>query len=143
MKLFRKISKIFQYLPILWKDEEYDYWYILSLLKFKLSRTLKYFETSEITHTTFVIRDLKLAIKLIDIINNESECDSYVNISNIESYKPKHYLIELIQKNKENEILKSVNDNRIEIIIKDCVYIQKANYILWNLFRNRLETWWD
>ena len=38
-KVVRFIGKVFAYLPVLWRDEDYDYGHILSLLKYKLKRT--------------------------------------------------------------------------------------------------------
>jgi hypothetical protein len=40
-RLFNKIIKIFQYIPLLWKDEDWDYSYLLELIKFKLKRIKK------------------------------------------------------------------------------------------------------
>lgn len=37
-RVFRFISKLFAYVPLLWKDEDYDYGHILSLLRYKLKR---------------------------------------------------------------------------------------------------------
>ena len=38
-KIVRFVGKVFAYLPVLWRDEDYDYGHILSLLKYKLKRT--------------------------------------------------------------------------------------------------------
>lgn len=40
-KIIKKIIKIFEYIPILWNDEDYDFEYLLMLLKYKLQRISK------------------------------------------------------------------------------------------------------
>jgi hypothetical protein len=38
-RVYRKIRKIVQWIPLLWEDEDWDYNYILTVLDYKLSRT--------------------------------------------------------------------------------------------------------
>ena len=38
-RIVRFVGKVFAYLPVLWRDEDYDYAHILSLLQYKLKRT--------------------------------------------------------------------------------------------------------
>ncbi len=37
-KLFRFIKRLFAYLPVLWRDEDWDYLYLLRLMQFKIKR---------------------------------------------------------------------------------------------------------
>lgn len=40
-RFFKKIQKIFEYLPVLWKDEDWDFDYLLTLIEFKAKRIAK------------------------------------------------------------------------------------------------------
>lgn len=40
-KIIEKIIKIIQYIPILWRDEDWDYEYLLDLISFKLNKMKK------------------------------------------------------------------------------------------------------
>ena len=35
---FNKIIRLFQYIPIIWKNEDWDYYHLISLIEFKLKR---------------------------------------------------------------------------------------------------------
>lgn len=39
--IVRKISRVFQYIPVVWNNEDWDYYYLFILLKYKLSRMRK------------------------------------------------------------------------------------------------------
>ena len=37
-RLFNKIIRLFQYIPIIWENEDWDYYHLISLIEFKLKR---------------------------------------------------------------------------------------------------------
>ena len=39
--MIRKLIRLYQWLPVIWKDEEWDYNYLLDIIKYKLSRMEK------------------------------------------------------------------------------------------------------
>ena len=71
-----KNKKFKQYEKILRKDGDYDYGYLLVLERFKLKRMIKSFEEASHPHVSieFTIRDMKMCVKLIDIILEEDAC---------------------------------------------------------------------
>ena len=44
---FASIARVFSYLPVIWKDRDWDYGFLLDLLEFKLKRIKKYFLESK------------------------------------------------------------------------------------------------
>ncbi|MCW4118936.1 hypothetical protein ONT17_09280 [Prevotella copri] len=65
----RKNNTVRAYKSILQKDKDWDYGFLLNLEKKKLQRMYAYFSTSEIAYgDELVARDLRICIKLIDII---------------------------------------------------------------------------
>jgi len=47
-KFFQKIKRVFQFIPIAWNDEDWDYDYLLELIKFKCEKMRSYFRKSNI-----------------------------------------------------------------------------------------------
>lgn len=69
-RFFEKISKIISYLPILWQDEDWDYEYLLVLMKFKLKRMRDVIYSNDIV-TKDEKRNIVISInQTIDHINN-------------------------------------------------------------------------
>lgn len=65
----KRRTPVSAYKKLLEKDKDWDYCYLLMLEKKKLQRMYNYFSTSEIAYSDeFVARDLRICIKLIDII---------------------------------------------------------------------------
>lgn len=54
---FRKIRKIVQYIPILWRDTDYDWAAILTLLAYKLQRTREHIVEHDIVMDAVEIHD--------------------------------------------------------------------------------------
>ena len=115
-RTIRKIKNIIRWLPVLWKDSDWDYYYIFEILKTKLKfqsehfRKFGYHESSE--------RDaekMALCTRLIDKVQNES------------------YMDELI--NKDDFTAKDI-DNALH-------KHDKAKRILFKLLEQNIEQWWN
>ena len=74
MKIFfGKIIKIFQYLPLLWKDEDWDFQYLLDLIEFKLKRIKKCIRQNNII-VEHEINEIEQGInKTLDAINKYND----------------------------------------------------------------------
>lgn len=70
-RFLRKIRRIFEYLPVIWKNEDFDHHYIFTLLKYKLERTKKSFKESKIYDHSINIQKIETAIRLLDIVIEE------------------------------------------------------------------------
>lgn len=154
---FRSLKRSCKYFKIMWSNHSYDYGYLLELEREKLKDMYKYFSTANIIEDEWVLaRDCKLAIALLNIIlEDDSSYDvyfakgakigegryvirKYVNDSNIDRFLHrdicKRYRIESSKKNK---------DNKIPIIVRDELRVEKA----WNLYcklrEYSLRSWWD
>lgn len=74
-KFINKIVKICKYLPILWKDEDWDYEFILILLKHKLQRTRDCIDNNKIIIDEERCAVCKQINQTLDHINNYLEAD--------------------------------------------------------------------
>lgn len=114
----------------------FDYSFVLSLEKQALIRMYEYFKVSRIAEGNEVVeKDLKLALKLLDIV---LEIDSVYN-SRAEGFIYRHINI----KNWKRFCPKAVRINLDSLIFKDYLRREKAWY-LYNKFRfERMRTWYD
>ena len=70
---FTKILKLISFLPVLWKDEDWDYEYLLILLRTKLIWMKKYFTNSHI-----IVDEERLKI-IQEVENTIEEINSFLN----------------------------------------------------------------
>jgi hypothetical protein len=112
---YKRIKNIIRWVPILWKDRDWDYWHTFEILKTKLKFQSKHFrkhgyhESSE--------RDaeqMELCIRLIDKVQNE------------------YYLDEVLRQDFTDEVM-------INAINKH----DKAKRILFKLLEQNIEKWWN
>lgn len=138
--LFDYIKNIIKWSPILWKDKNYDYFYILEVLKFKIENTSEYIEK----HKRYIgferdVERMNTCVRLIDKIQNQSyefECSSLLGKST-EEYIEKYPLT-------YKSALKSIDKNNPCIAYKMCeIRHKKALRILFRLLEENIENWWD
>ena len=115
-RMIRKIKNVLRWLPIIWRDENWDYYHIYEILKWKLkfmSNAIR--ENGNHTMAEYDANRMMLAVRLIDKIQNED------------------YLTEMI------------NDDdltREKIIAAERKH-NKAKRILFKLLNQNIERWWD
>ena len=47
MRIFRKLKRLIDFIPVIWKSEDYDYRYALDIFKFQLLRLADYIESQD------------------------------------------------------------------------------------------------
>lgn len=146
-----KIKKIIQgfknliiYLPVIWKDRDFDYYYTLEILHFKLKKQWNYFEKNG--YTDYGVEKLKIAINLLEKIQTEYYFEEAYNATITSQKEVKKYL----QNNKT--ILKKLNLKITENTQKGdeyyyCMLIQeykqkKCEELFFELFKRYYKTWW-
>ena len=112
----RRLINLFRWIPIIWKDEQWDYYHIFEILKHKLlftaEHTRKYGYHINSNHDA---NRMMLCVRLIEKVQNED------------------YLIELINDD---------NLTREKIIAAERKHF-KAKRILFKLLEQNIEQWWD
>lgn len=155
-KYYEKFRRIFVYIPVLWKDNEWDYGYLLELEQFKLKQMCRWYENNDygvsITGKD-VYNEMKLAISLLDIIldkedwwtitdrkrisedgeyiptpNEDYILKKYVNIGNYKRFIP--YVTDMSMRNCPN-------------LWKTELRPMKAWYLYHRLRKERMQEWWD
>jgi hypothetical protein len=164
-QLFRDIKRyihnIIKWSPILWRDRDYDYWYILDSLQFKIKNTSKYIAKHK--HYAGYKRDVErmnLCVRLLDKIQNnfykfeyqdfctnkvtilhdvETECELVKEISSSEHLneyfnKYKREYKKIFDKEKTPVWNAVLLGNSIE---------NKARRILFKIIEENIFNWWD
>lgn len=131
-----EFNKFLRFWEVIKKDRNWDFDFILDLLKAKLIDIRDYYKKSGYQ---FTYRSINMALGILDIYKREGEDREghykdrdyldYVNTKNAKRYFGKREL-EYLSKG-ENSCLKSSLRKR------------KSWHVLWLYFEHRMETWWD
>lgn len=115
-RIVRRTKNVLRWLPIIWKDEQWDYYYIFEVLKHKL--VIMSDEISRAGNHEMAEYDasrMRLAIRLIEKVQNED------------------YLMEMID---DDDLTKE------KIVAQERKH-KKAKRILFKLLDQYIERWWD
>jgi hypothetical protein len=154
----KKNKKFKQYEKLLRKDGDYDFGYLLVLERFKLKRMVKSFEEASHPHVgiEFTIRDMKMCVKLIDIVLEE---DAYMETYMEDNYGPNGKIKisvgedNILQVNRADGWEKIpthvnvrnhrrfgwVNEPEVFVLME---YRRVKALRLYNKIRNRIFSWW-
>ncbi len=110
VRTYNKIIKLFQYLPVIWKNEEWDHSYLFILLQYKIKRMRMYHEKVQ-GHIGWEIqvKDMKRCEELLDNIINEIHEDVSVPGDILTYIKA-----DLLRKKDKEEILRILIDKTDE-----------------------------
>jgi len=114
-QFFRNINNLIRWFPIIWKDRDWDHYYILEIFKHKLIFMSKNIRNGSHTLAEYDANKMMLCVRLIEKIQNEHYIDELINDDEL-----------TIEKVKEAE--KKHN---------------KAKQILFKSLEQNIERWWD
>ena len=115
-RIIRRIRNIFRWLPIIWKDEQWDYYHILEILKQKLIFTAEHTRKYGYHVSSKYDADrMMLCVRLIEKVQNEEYVEVLINDDNLTTEKINTAY------NKHN----------------------KARKLLFNILEQNIEQWWD
>lgn len=135
IRFFKRIKKTIQWLPVIWKQEDWDHYYILELLKYKLERMVKLWEKNK--HYVGYENDvkwMKTCIRLIDKIDEDYTIEMYdeeVQI-NKKLYYAKYPLIYKKYKNKKSAWVYIGEENQ-----------DRAHELLFKIIGRFIQHWWE
>lgn len=111
--LFSRIKNVYRWIPVLWKDQDWDHWFIYQILITKLKHQEHYIRThGHLENGEEVCRVLRRCIYLADMVQNEKYLDDCFNQDDI----------------KFDDCIQKHNNARKE---------------LFELIEKNIETWWD
>jgi len=154
--IFRRIQRVIDFLPMIWKGYDFDFRYSVELFKHQLERQAKFFESSksyrrDSLHQASRIRTV---IKLMDIVYDEKYHDEMTVMMEKIYGEQKFEFIE----NKATGMYsldirweKAVDDQHNEEIMqiwseqmKITAYkTKRAHDIMWRMIEHNIRYWWD
>ena len=167
-QFFKRIYNLYRWLPIIWKDQDWDDYYIWEVLKFKLKNQAKYIGTKD-RHVS-AKRDaeiMMLCTRLIDKVQTEYYLHEYNDYHETESVftpsesHPGSYEWDLKELNEhfDNYFVKYPRicvaveamekppfkkDTTVGIAINMAhVNHLRARRLLFNILEENIEKWWD
>lgn len=160
------IKNLWVYGPIIWRTREWDYSYSLDLLEFKLNRTANYIEKHErFVGWEFVVRDIRLCVKLLNRFREEYYCVEYLNYynSNINfepcnDSKDRFKMVETnitenfqeyfdkyprIYKQVIRDSEDSLDDLKLIAIKIAHINEERCKKLVFKILEEKIENWWD
>lgn len=152
-KFLNKIIKICKYLPILWKDEDWDYEYILALLKYKLKRTRDCISRNQII-SNGERRDICIQInQALDHLNNYANADEvYDDLRSPLPFKVGHITVptendcwKMIMINKEANRRLTPEEDEIygTYLLNKHKFEQEEWEAAWDIIKEHGQGWWE
>jgi hypothetical protein len=124
---------------VLFKTNPFDYEYGWNIQLVWLKEQLAYFEKSDITDTTEIIRTIKWAIYMLEILTDKIKIVNH-------DYRDSGYLSLLKHVNYNNayrfisEESETIKDN---IFLQEELYKEKAHKLYYTILERYSRTWWD
>ena len=113
----RNVKRVWYWLPIIWKDRDWDYYYIYEMLKQKLIKVEQYILKDGIhIYNDVDAANIRTAINMIEKVQNEYYLDQYLMNAN--------------ELGTEN-MMKAVEDH------------DKAKQELFKFLADNIDSWWD
>ncbi len=155
------IKNLIKWFPIIFKDRDWDSYYILEVLKFKIKNTAKYISDSN--RYVGCERDVEImntVVRLIEKVQNETYSMEYMdhetgefslenfleyrNSQDYSKYFEKYPLIyKYVSKTpKQKDVFNNDYDNSI-VLSMGMVNHQRAKKLLFKLLNEHIEKWWD
>jgi hypothetical protein len=77
--IYNRFYNLYRWLPIIWKDRDYDDWYIFTILQTKLKHQAEYIGTRDIhTRAQYDAQRMRTCVRLIEKVKEESYVDEYM-----------------------------------------------------------------
>jgi len=77
-RISKKIRTIIKWIPILWYDEDWDFYYVYNILHKKLEFVEKDMLKSHLENNNLYANKIRTAIRLIEIVRDEKYLDEYL-----------------------------------------------------------------
>lgn len=153
---FRKIRRVWDFLPYVWKGYDFDYGYAIELFKYQLERTANYLESDRSYGINASIRAKKIrtAITLMEkVYKEEYSMEWLYKIKEIYGPEVIDWQFEDTGKSDGSSYLryeyeKWDNSSEIRAKINELIKAsqekeEKAERILWAYIQHNIKDWWD
>lgn len=159
MKFLTRVKRLIRWIPVIWKQYDFDYNYALDVFKLKLTELAEFLESDK-AHTSSAkvnAGKIRTVLKLMDKVYNgdyETEYQYKLNeeygeellefklipCENKEGYSELKYSYELTE---TPEKIAEINARQGELIRESIEKRDRAHKLLWELIEHNIQKWWD
>lgn len=154
---FRKIKRLIQFIPHVWRGYDWDYSYAIDLFAYQLERTAKALESSGAYGLGAENKAMRIrtTLRLMEKVYNEGYMDEWQD--EVEAkYGPKHMHFEPTEEDPDlfsiefrfereytAEELKAIKEDERRIMHKAIEKQKRAHKLLWQMVEHNIQGWWD
>jgi len=155
-RFFKNIKKVIDFLPIIWKHEDYDYRFSIELFKYSLQRQADFFENGE-TFSAYpkqTASRIRTAIALMEKVYDEEYVTQYFDtIENL--YGETKYEFVPIEDGEyfslkitnagavDEEHQKQIDEVKREMMLECRNKQERAHKLLWLFIAHNIRNFWD
>jgi hypothetical protein len=113
-----QIQRVIDFLPIIWRGNDWDYFYSLDLFQKQLERTATYLESDKAVTQNAKIQAQKIrtALRLMDIVYDDTYITEFLDGGDSEN-----------------------GDEFVRVMKKQ----KRAHKLLWDFIEHNIQSWWD
>lgn len=153
----RKIKRLIQFIPHIWRGYDWDYRYAVDLFAYQLERTAQALESSGAYGLGAENRAMRIrtVLRLMEKVYNEEYMDEWQ--TEVEAkYGPKHMHFEPMEDNPDlfslefrfereytTEELEAIKEDERRIMHKAIEKQKRAHKLLWQMVDHNIQDWWD
>jgi len=160
---FRKIRRVIEFIPHIWRGYDFDSQYAVDLFKYQLERMATFLESEKALNTRAKedAQRIRTTLRLMEKVYDEDyACEyqdkmkelygkeameyNFIKDGTFESGQtiPEgHYLLEQNWENYENA--GEINEMQSKLFKESSEKQEKAHRILWEMIEHRIRWWWD
>ena len=151
-----QIKRVIDFLPIIWKGYDFDYYYTIELFKHQLQRQAKYFESKDAysVDSKLYAQKIRTAIRLIDKVYDDEY--AYVWQQQVEERWGKGVLdfdleedeegrnyLEFSYRKQNHKDRKQIDKDIRELSDIGIQRQKRAHKLLWEYIEWNIQRWWD
>jgi len=151
---FRRLLRLVEWLPVIWKGGDYDYNYAIDVFKYQLERTANYISTNgHLENGAEVVLQIRTAVDLINKVYNngyideaEEQFERQYGSSEIffTDYDDDNFEINIwwesaINSEHNDEINEFYKAHMMQAHNKE----KRGKEVLWKYIHKHIDTWWD
>lgn len=154
-RFFRKLKRVWDFIPIIWKGDDYDYQYSIDLFKYQLDRTADYIQDRGfISDADNVASRIRTATRLIEkVYEEEYDCEyqdkmremygenvlNWVFIDTGKGDGSSYMNYEFEKWDNAEEVQRMMNKLFLESKAKQ----DRAHKLVWKFIEHNIKQWWD
>lgn len=152
----KRVKRLLEWVPVIWKTHDWDYSYTLDILKFQLENQAKYLENGHLLNGPYYAGRIRLALRLMDAAYNgkyseqvhEEYTERYGKSEILErpadDFGDEYFSIEIWYPKAKDSI---ENDEIHQALYQDLEIAwdneKRAKKIFHKILEQDLQKWWD